>query len=72
MRPQVVDRDTVLVPAGWDSWGKVHVLNETFDCAGVSAASWAELKGLFGQKIRERKGVDSVSCSFVDCFPLKT
>lgn len=32
----VVERDTVLVPAGWDSWGKIRVLREGFDCEGAS------------------------------------
>ncbi|RUP47129.1 dynein light intermediate chain-domain-containing protein [Jimgerdemannia flammicorona] len=35
-RAQVVERDTVLVPAGWDSWGKIRVLREGFDCEGVN------------------------------------
>ncbi|KAI9340425.1 dynein light intermediate chain-domain-containing protein [Zopfochytrium polystomum] len=29
-RPQVVDRDTVFVPSGWDSWGMIKVLAEEF------------------------------------------
>lgn len=33
----VVERDTVLVPAGWDSWGKIRVLREGFDCEGASS-----------------------------------
>ncbi|KAI8825183.1 dynein light intermediate chain-domain-containing protein [Fimicolochytrium jonesii] len=35
-RPQVVDRDTVAVPCGWDSWGKIRVLREGFDCAAIA------------------------------------
>jgi len=35
-RAMVVERDTVLVPAGWDSWGKIRVLREGFDCEGAS------------------------------------
>ncbi|KAI9013038.1 dynein light intermediate chain-domain-containing protein [Gaertneriomyces semiglobifer] len=31
-RPEVVERDTVLVPSGWDSWGKIGILREGFDC----------------------------------------
>jgi hypothetical protein len=50
----------VLVPAGWDSWGKIAVLNETFDCRGVAGVSWSELKGVYGQSVREKKGVESV------------
>jgi len=34
-RAQVIERDTVLVPAGWDSWSKIKILRG-FDCEGVS------------------------------------
>jgi dynein light intermediate chain 1 len=35
----VLDRDAVLVPAGWDSWGKINVLREGYDAARVGK-SW--------------------------------
>ncbi|KAI8058955.1 dynein light intermediate chain-domain-containing protein [Gilbertella persicaria] len=35
LKAQVVERDAVLVPAGWDSWGKLRVLREGFDCEAV-------------------------------------
>ncbi|KAI3629861.1 hypothetical protein MIR68_011296 [Amoeboaphelidium protococcarum] len=31
VEPEVVDRDSLFVPAGWDSIGKILVLNEQFD-----------------------------------------
>jgi dynein light intermediate chain 1 len=34
----VLDRDAVLVPSGWDSWGKTNVLREGFDAARVGKA----------------------------------
>ena len=36
-RAQVVERDQVMVPAGWDSIGKIKVLRNGFDCEGVSS-----------------------------------
>ncbi|KAF8339042.1 dynein light intermediate chain-domain-containing protein [Cantharellus anzutake] len=36
-RPNTLDRDRILVPAGWDSWGKIAVLREGFD-----ATRWGE------------------------------
>lgn len=36
-RPNVLDRDRILVPAGWDSWGKIAVVREGFD-----ATRWGE------------------------------
>ncbi|KAG8693685.1 hypothetical protein FRC09_010357 [Ceratobasidium sp. 395] len=36
-RPNTLDRDRIVVPAGWDSWGKIGVLREGFD-----AQKWGE------------------------------
>ncbi|KAG1462702.1 hypothetical protein G6F56_005455 [Rhizopus delemar] len=40
-KAQVVERDTVFVPSGWDSWGKIKVLREGFDCESISEG-WDE------------------------------
>ncbi|KXN69553.1 DLIC-domain-containing protein [Conidiobolus coronatus NRRL 28638] len=34
-KAQVVDREKVFVPAGWDSWNKIRVLRDSFNCEGV-------------------------------------
>ncbi|EPQ59183.1 hypothetical protein GLOTRDRAFT_113948 [Gloeophyllum trabeum ATCC 11539] len=36
-KPNALDRDRIIVPAGWDSWGKIAVLREGFD-----AKLWGE------------------------------
>jgi len=36
-KPNTLDRDHIVVPAGWDSWGKISVLRDGFD-----AKSWGE------------------------------
>ena len=36
-KPNTLDRDHIVVPAGWDSWNKIAVLREGFD-----AKSWGE------------------------------
>ncbi|TDL29661.1 hypothetical protein BD410DRAFT_817695 [Rickenella mellea] len=36
-KPNTLDRDRILVPAGWDSWGKIVVLRDGFD-----AKAWGE------------------------------
>ncbi|ORE22843.1 dynein light intermediate chain [Rhizopus microsporus] len=41
VKAQVIERETVLVPSGWDSWGKIKVLREGFDCESLSE-SWDE------------------------------
>ncbi|KAJ3329768.1 Cytoplasmic dynein 1 light intermediate chain 2 [Blyttiomyces sp. JEL0837] len=35
-RAQVVDRDTIFVPAGWDSWGMIRVQGESFSCESIA------------------------------------
>ena len=36
-KPNTLDRDRVVVPAGWDSWGKIAVLRDGYD-----AKAWGE------------------------------
>ncbi|EPQ30041.1 uncharacterized protein PFL1_02158 [Pseudozyma flocculosa PF-1] len=38
-RAITTDRDTLLVPSGWDSWGKIRALRDGFDCKGM-ARGW--------------------------------
>jgi len=46
LRHNVVERDRVLVPPGWDSHGKIRILREGFDVEGVSRAWSEEIQGL--------------------------
>ncbi len=41
LKHNVIDRDRVLVPPNWDSWGKIRILREGFDLEGVSKA-WSK------------------------------
>jgi dynein light intermediate chain 1 len=36
LKHNVIDRDRILVPPNWDSWGKVRVLRDGFDVEAVS------------------------------------
>lgn len=38
LRHNLIDRDRILVPPNWDSWGKIRVLREGFDVEGTSDA----------------------------------
>ncbi|KUL92156.1 hypothetical protein ZTR_02520 [Talaromyces verruculosus] len=38
LKHNVIDRDKVLVPANWDSWGKIRIIREGFDIEGVGDA----------------------------------
>ncbi|KAJ3161963.1 hypothetical protein HDU86_005661 [Geranomyces michiganensis] len=35
-KAQIVERDNVFVPAGWDSWAKINILRPGFDCAAIA------------------------------------
>ncbi|CAG8597025.1 4447_t:CDS:2, partial [Scutellospora calospora] len=35
VEPNYVERDTVLVPTGWDSWNQIKYLRDGFDCDGL-------------------------------------
>ncbi|KAL8908385.1 MAG: hypothetical protein Q9171_005472, partial [Xanthocarpia ochracea] len=37
IKHNVIDRDKILVPPNWDSWGKIRVLREGFDVEGISS-----------------------------------
>ncbi|KAL8883406.1 MAG: hypothetical protein Q9215_008246, partial [Flavoplaca cf. flavocitrina] len=37
VKHNVIDRDKILVPPNWDSWGKICVLREGFDVEGISS-----------------------------------
>ena len=38
LRHNITDRDTVLVPPGWDSWSRIRILADGFDVEAVSKA----------------------------------
>ncbi|GAO51541.1 hypothetical protein SAICODRAFT_17400 [Saitoella complicata NRRL Y-17804] len=43
-KANVIARDAVIIPFGWDSWGKIRVLREGFDVEGVHAGWAVDLK----------------------------
>lgn len=43
LKHNVIDRDKILVPPNWDSWGKIRVLREGFDMELVSTGWSADL-----------------------------
>ena len=36
LKHNVIDREKILIPPNWDSWGKIKVLRDRFDVEGVS------------------------------------
>lgn len=45
-KPNTLDRDRIVVPAGWDSWGKIAVLREGFDAKGWGEAWERDLESV--------------------------
>lgn len=57
-RANVLDRDALRIPVGWDSWGKISVLREGFDPARIGKAWEVSLSRLkdaneYGEGIEE-------------------
>lgn len=48
-RANVIDRDAVVVPAGWDTWGKIRILRERFDCEAVGRGWEADMERRAGR-----------------------
>lgn len=44
LKHNVIDRDKILVPSNWDSWGKIRIIREGFDMEGVSTAWSIEIQ----------------------------
>ncbi|OUM53846.1 hypothetical protein BVG19_g3167 [[Candida] boidinii] len=36
LNPELTDSSSILIPNGWDSWGKIRTLDDSFDCEGYS------------------------------------
>ena len=45
LKHNVIDRDKVVVPPNWDSWGKIRVLRDGFDVEQVSNGWSADIDG---------------------------
>lgn len=55
-RANVVDKDKVMVPSGWDSWGKIKVLRERFDPEALSTAWDADLDDARNRRRAAKEG----------------
>ena len=66
-RPNILDRDHILVPIGWDSWGKIAVLRDGFD-----AKLWNEAwdNDLQNESDHEGKGAErGAQALYADLVP---
>lgn len=44
LKHNVIDRDKILVPANWDSWGKIRIIREGFNMEEISTAWSIEIQ----------------------------
>jgi dynein light intermediate chain 1 len=58
LTPDVINRDRILVPPNWDSWGKIRVLREGFDVELVSQGWSIDLDQPLRQPHANEKGGD--------------
>jgi dynein light intermediate chain 1, cytosolic len=56
LKPNVVDRDRVFIPSGWDSWGKIRVLRDGFDVEGVCEGWSVDLASILESKSEFKNG----------------
>ncbi len=52
LKHSVIDKDKILVPANWDSWGKIRIIREGFDMEGIGAAWSTEIDELPAKSTR--------------------
>ena len=45
LKHNVLDREKILVPPSWDSWGKIRVIREGFDVEGTSSGWSIDIRG---------------------------
>ncbi|KAI9726952.1 MAG: hypothetical protein M1828_000300 [Chrysothrix sp. TS-e1954] len=45
LRYNIIEREKICIPPGWDSWGKIKGMNENFDCDGISKAWSIDIEG---------------------------
>ncbi|ODN82658.1 hypothetical protein L202_00955 [Cryptococcus amylolentus CBS 6039] len=75
-RANALDRDAVLVPSGWDSWGKIDVLRDGSDTALVEKGWKVSLSNVLPslrveslKRIMENLSKSSGRCFFLPSYP---
>lgn len=63
-KPNTLDRDRIVVPAGWDSWGKIAVLRDGFE-AKVWGEAWERDLELDESLVGDEPGAKKLFSSLV-------
>lgn len=59
LKHNVIDRDKILVPPNWDSWGKIRVLRDGFDVEATSVGWSHDIRGGLDSPVMTSEGLTS-------------
>jgi dynein light intermediate chain 1, cytosolic len=51
VKPEYIEREKILIPPGWDSWGKIRTLREGTELEAISDAWSVEIQGKLAEKL---------------------
>lgn len=63
-RANAVDREQICIPTGWDSFGKIRVLREGFDCAAIARGWRLDIGAKDEQDDTEERSVTSTLSAY--------
>jgi dynein light intermediate chain 1 len=63
-KPNTLDRERIVVPAGWDSWGKISVMRDGFD-----AKMWGEAWERDLESVEQRAGEAGAKKAYATLVP---
>ncbi|KAL2754058.1 hypothetical protein ACRALDRAFT_1049578 [Sodiomyces alcalophilus JCM 7366] len=66
LKHNVIDRDKILVPPNWDSWGKIRVLRDGFDVEAASIGWSRDLQSEFTDPAMTTEGLDVLAKAKAD------
>ncbi|KAF6811438.1 dynein light intermediate chain [Colletotrichum sojae] len=66
LKHNVIDRDKILVPPNWDSWGKIRVLRDGFDVEATSQGWSRDLQAHFPSPAMTTEGLSTLAKAKAD------
>ncbi|KAK2055726.1 dynein light intermediate chain [Colletotrichum caudatum] len=66
LKHNVIDRDKILVPPNWDSWGKIRVLRDGFDVEATSQGWSHDLQSTFPSPAMTTEGLNILAKAKAD------
>ncbi len=63
VKPQVLERDTIFIPCGWDSIGKIKMTKDTFPCETYLDPTTVSANLMTDYAVVIKKPIDNTVCS---------